>query len=260
MAMHGGDIALDAAYGDSEAPSGLFGFSRLVPAPLRPVDALPVPTHSSVRVDALTRRRPVTDPVAQLTEGQRDCLRLVYRHMTSKDIARALGISPHTVDMRLRTAMKTLGVDGRIDAARLLFDAEGETGAYQSLIYQSPELGGSAEPAMNGAPASTVSDENAVQHSDTRFSPGFDPPAGGPPRPAGASLAYSGVNNVTNGRHGERVYPDPLAGSLAGSLPWGARNDLPRGLRLVWIVAIAMGSALSFGAILGALEALKKLL
>ncbi|MEY2882969.1 MAG: hypothetical protein RL490_693, partial [Pseudomonadota bacterium] len=84
---------------------------------------------------------PLPNPrVAQLTEGQRDCLRLVYNHMTSKDIARVLGVSPHTVDMRLRTAMKTLNVDSRIDAARLL--AQDEAGGftapdvYQPLIYQ----------------------------------------------------------------------------------------------------------------------------
>ena len=53
----------------------------------------------------------MTQHLAQLTDGQRDCLRLVYRHMTSKDIARTLGVSPHTVDMRLRTAMKVFEVD-----------------------------------------------------------------------------------------------------------------------------------------------------
>ena len=64
--------------------------------------------------------RPTPNPdLAALTDGQRDCLRLVYNHMTSKDIARILGVSPHTVDMRLRTAMKTLSVGSRIEAARL---------------------------------------------------------------------------------------------------------------------------------------------
>jgi DNA-binding NarL/FixJ family response regulator len=40
--------------------------------------------------------------VTLLTDAERDCLRLVFQHMTSKDIARQLGGSPHTVDMRLR--------------------------------------------------------------------------------------------------------------------------------------------------------------
>lgn len=38
--------------------------------------------------------------IAELTDSRRACLRLVYRHMSSKDIARGLGISPHTVDAR----------------------------------------------------------------------------------------------------------------------------------------------------------------
>ena len=194
--------------------------------------------------------------LAQLTDGQRDCLRAVYAHMTSKDIARALGISPHTVDMRLRTAMKTLAVASRIDAARLLIDAEGGPEAYQPLIYQAPDVAGAANVGTLGAPASTTSDEYATQHSDPRFSPGFDPSAGGPPRPAGASLPYANDTLIDEGRQGERGHMAPLAGSL----PWGARNTLTPGVRLAWIAAIAIGSALGFGAILGALEALTKLL
>ena len=193
------------------------------------------------------------DRVAQLSDGQRDCLRLVYAHMTSKDIARALGVSPHTVDMRLRTAMKTLGVASRIEAARALADTEVD---YQPLIYQAPEVAGDAAAVTLASPASTTSDEYATQHSDPRFSPGFDPSAGGPPRPAGASLPLSDDILIGGGRQGERSHAVPLAGSL----PWGARNTLSPGIRLAWIGGIAIGSALGFGAILGALEALKHLL
>ena len=217
------------------------------------VDAAHPTPHLPGRVGAARPWSNVTDPVHQLSDGQRDCLRLVYEHMTSKDIARVLGVSPHTVDMRLRTAMRTLGVDSRIDAARRLIDSEAGTNPYQPLIYQSPELGGSPETAIMGSPASATSDDNAVQHSDTRFSPDFGPSAAGPPRPAGAPL-LSGGN--AEGRFGERSYAAPLTRSV----PWGARNDLGPGARLAWIAAIAIGSALGFGAILGALEALKHLL
>jgi len=198
----------------------------------------------------------LTDRLSQLTDGQRDCLRLVYAHMTSKDIARALGVSPHTVDMRLRTAMKTLGVASRIDAARALFDADGVTDSYQPLIYQAPEIAGDANVVTLGSPASTTSDEYATQHSDPRFSPGFDPSAGGPPRLAGASLPFGDDTLIAGGRQGERSTPAPLAGSL----PWGSRNTLTPGARLAWIAAIAIGSALAFGAILGALAALTALM
>ena len=181
--------------------------------------------------------------VAALTDGQRDCLRLVLRHMTSKDIARAISISPHTVDMRLRTAMRTLGVASRFAAARALADHEGDADEYQPLIYQAPELAIATPAAIMAVPAQTTSDDHALQHPETRFDPGVEPPAGGPPRTAGV-------------RYDERHFATPLARSL----PWGDRNRLTPGARLAWIAMIAIGSALGFGAILAALEALKKLL
>jgi IS30 family transposase len=53
------------------------------------------------------------DRLAKISEGQRACLRMVLQHMSSKDIARALNISPHTVDQRLKLAMRTLGAATR---------------------------------------------------------------------------------------------------------------------------------------------------
>jgi hypothetical protein len=50
------------------------------------------------------------------------CLLLVAERRTSKEIARHLGISPHTVDQRIRLALKTLGVRDRLEASRLLLD------------------------------------------------------------------------------------------------------------------------------------------
>ena len=203
---------------------------------------------------------PVTDPVLMLTEGQRDCLRLVFRHMTSKDIARTLNVSPHTVDMRLRTAMKTLGVDSRIDAARLLVAFETGSTAYQSLIYQSSELGRAGDPAMVGVPASALDEDHAVQHPAPRSSPDFGPSVPGPPRATGAPLASGGVARFAPGREVADEDERRTPATLGQSLPWGDRNTLGRGPRLAWIAVIAIGSALSFGAILGALEALKRLL
>ncbi len=78
-------------------------------------------------------------PVASLSEGQRDCLRLVLEQHSSKGIARVLKISPHTVDRRLKVAMKTLGASTRFEAARMLANAEP---GYQSLVYQAPDLVG----------------------------------------------------------------------------------------------------------------------
>jgi DNA-directed RNA polymerase specialized sigma24 family protein len=49
------------------------------------------------------------DRISRLSEGQRECLRMVYRHMETKEIARTLGISPDGVAQRIKTAMRILG-------------------------------------------------------------------------------------------------------------------------------------------------------
>jgi DNA-binding CsgD family transcriptional regulator len=206
--------------------------------------------------------------LAQLTGGQKDCLRLVYNHMTSKDIARVLGVSPHTVDMRLRTAMKVLSVATRIDAARLLVrdenggDVPPET--YQSLIYASPDMAGPTGIGFLGSSASAAGDadiELDPARNDARqlLSPALDPLVNGPPREAGASTTSEA--EMLGSRSGAGTQ-DPGSGArpLANSMPWGARNTLSVPARLAWIAGIAIGSALSFGAILSALQSLKSLI
>jgi DNA-binding CsgD family transcriptional regulator len=79
------------------------------------------------------------DRIARLSEGQRACLRMVLLHMSSKEIARDLGISRHTVDQRLRLAMRTLQVESRIDAARALAAHKGAD-AYQPSVHQPPHI------------------------------------------------------------------------------------------------------------------------
>src|SRR5947207_9870022 len=75
--------------------------------------------------------------VARLTRGQLDCLLLVDQHLSSKEIAAELNISPHTVDQRIRVALQTLGVDRRTHAARLVARSHEP---YQRLIHQSPYI------------------------------------------------------------------------------------------------------------------------
>ncbi len=221
---------------------------------------------------------PAINPgLALLTDGQRDCLRHVYNHMTSKDIARVLGVSPHTVDMRLRTAMRTLNVVNRIDAARLLVqdEAGGVTtpDTYQPLIYQAPELVEPADlptmasPGSTDGPVARSGDSQLLQpkHQD---SPVVDPLVNGPPRLADASMTAEAMSLAASPRSiavdagsfdpGAGIHPTEPGKGL--SKPWGARNDLAVGARLTWIFLIAVGSALAFGAILSALAALKTLI
>lgn len=216
----------------------------------------------------MTTHKPVIPPeLALLTDGQRDCLRLVYNHMTSKDIARVLGVSPHTVDMRLRTAMKTLSVGSRIEAARLLVqdEAGGEVvpDAYQPLIYHAPDVDPQPESSILATSASSGvganTDFDPRYGSSPRLSPVVDPAASGPPRMSAASMPLETQHPASWAGAGT-TDPGVRNRPLDGSLPWGKRNDLGIGARLAWIFFIAMGSALTFGAILAALAALKTLI
>ena len=56
---------------------------------------------------------------ARLTEKEEEALRLVHMRLTSKQIARELGISAKSVDKRLDSARIKLGTATRVDAARL---------------------------------------------------------------------------------------------------------------------------------------------
>lgn len=77
--------------------------------------------------------------IEKLSAAQVETLRHVYAHQNSKEIARLMGVSPHTVDARIKSAIRILGVSTRIEAARIVHDAS-DPAAYQPLVYQPPEL------------------------------------------------------------------------------------------------------------------------
>jgi DNA-binding CsgD family transcriptional regulator len=166
--------------------------------------------------------------VSRITVGQRDCLRLVMLHKSSKDIARELGISPHTVDQRLRTAIRTLGVSNRFEAARVFASSE-PTNPYQRAVYQSPHVAPSAAAAT------------------------LDVPVGSPP--AGDATGRTGGGQAGSFRSpgGKSAWPLPFP------IRQGERNELTISARLTWIMVIAVGIALGFGAILSGLESLNSL-
>lgn len=174
--------------------------------------------------------------LAKLTEGQRTCLRMVCMHMSSKDIARELGISPHTVDQRLKVAIQLLGVETRFEAARMLAAHEG-IGPYQRLVYQSPVI-----VAADRTPEISASvDHGSVRHDHSN---------GHAMREEQVAFEVFEVAS-SSPKHGRSL---PLPPSR------GERNDLGIWQRLGWIVAIAIGSALSFGALLAGLDALARLI
>lgn len=186
-----------------------------------------------------------TDRLAKLTDGQKECLRLVYRHMSSKDIARELGISPHSVDARLRSAIRALGVAARTDAALLL--AAHEAGApYQSPVYQSPHVAAAAASVMLDPDNDTG--RNTDEERDFYRLPDMEGQHAR--RVAESVAAFDRSADPFWGRQGQPASPVRA---------WGGRNDLTVGARIGVVLAIAIGSALAFGAILSGLASLARL-
>jgi len=172
--------------------------------------------------------------LAQLSDGQRACLRLVIQHMSSKDIARELNISPHTVDQRLKLAMHSLGARSRVEAAKLLAAHE-LSDPYQPLIHQSPDI--AAPPLPDDASEALGCGEPS--HIPAHV--GVDQ--------ATARSVYGVSSDQPQARN---MWPFPLAE--------GDVNTLTVTERLGWIVVIAIGSALAFGMILAGLDALSRLI
>jgi len=154
---------------------------------------------------------------------------MVYRHMSSKDIARALGISPHTVDQRLRIAMHTLGACSRIEAARILAEQEGAL--YQSAVYQPPYI---------------ASDPFELKPE---------------------ALAHSEPDGLTDGRHLRQTQALYSTGPAPESrLRWplrkrgGRHNALGTRDTLIWVVAIPIGAMVAIGMLATGLNVLATLI
>ncbi len=167
-----------------------------------------------------------------LTEMQKQCLRRVLLHYSSKDIARELGVSPHTVDNHLKAAMQRLRATSRFEAARILAADEGEEGR-RSLTNQRSVLSATPETAaFEVSPAVGMSD------------------------PAVGGSLYQGEPTVALSVHPNEPRRQKL---LPVPSQWGEENTLSKSQRLFWILAITVATCLSIGAILGSLRALNDL-
>jgi DNA-binding CsgD family transcriptional regulator len=171
--------------------------------------------------------------VAKLTAGQLDCLRLVDQHLSSKEIAAQLNISPHTVDQRIRQALATLGVERRTQAARLVSQhAPAQPETYQRLIHQSPHI--EPEPA-SGHPEAAVSYQ--IRHADR--------------------AGKAGTAGFLTEQRPASFWPSLQPPFATRSNP---RNEMSVGQRLFWIATIAIGAAFSAGMYLAGLESLARLM
>ncbi len=179
--------------------------------------------------------------VARLSNGQIEVLRLVNRHLNSKEIAVKLGISSHTVDQRVRGAIHRLGVARRSEAARLVDEhdrREGSWGStchpvetYQQLIHQTSDI--------DGKPAGTQTDVAVsfqIRHAD---------------RTGGV-----GAVSLETEQRWAAIRP-PL---LLWSTPQQPGNGWNVGQRLAAIAGIAIAASFSAGMLLAGLESLSRLI
>lgn len=149
-----------------------------------------------------------------LKERHRQCLRLVLLHYDSKQIARELHLSHHTVDKLVQEAMRVLGASDRFSAARIL--AEQEHGPdYQRLVYQMLGMESAPFPPAK-RPLTTVPEIETGSGEDR------DDPSGAAKLQAREPAAFMGI-----------VDDRPQAGSK--------RNDLSRSDRMKLIGLYALG-------------------
>ena len=168
-----------------------------------------------------------TDQMKKLSVGQRDCLRLVNQHRSSKEIARILQISRHTVDQRLALACRILNSGSRREAARLF-------AAYDPIIYEVSHI---ADGVLD-APAFPDIEYGEEQQEQNRNQVVQD-----------ADAPYF-AHDLINTRHVALPFP----------LNRGDENDLTIRQRMTWAAVIFGASILVSGILIVALEALGRLL
>jgi DNA-binding CsgD family transcriptional regulator len=165
--------------------------------------------------------------LARLTDQQRICLRHVYLHMTSKEIAPLMRIEPGSVDQHIKAAMRVLGVSDRRTAARLLAEHEGTAGLRPA--YPPLDLAGTPDavtfiPGEGGFRTSAFTGETLRENQ-----------------------AAFGTMQMPR----TPMLPFPMGGARPNDLAWPTR--------LAWIAGITIGVALAFGALVSGVEALVRL-
>ena len=145
-----------------------------------------------------------------------------------------MGISPHTVDQRVRQALHILGVERRGEAARMVASElrANMDPAYQRLIHQPPYIDEAPAPAHQ---------DRAVGHQIRQAD-----------RAGETSLV--GIDTEPRPTNRWASLPLPIATRSQPS------NELSVGVRLLWIVLISIGAAFSAGMYLAGLESLTRMM
>ena len=112
-----------------------------------------------------SRELMIAQQLSELSEGQRSCLRLVARGMSSKEIARATGLSHNTVDTYIKRALPVIGASNRRDAARIVVKSE-----------QSQKMGPPPESVVFQADSAILTSSTSHRSSNVSLSSLFDLP------------------------------------------------------------------------------------
>ena len=164
--------------------------------------------------------------IAKLSDAQRECLRLVDRHLTSKEIAISMGVSHHT-NQRLERACKRLGVATRKEAARLL-------AVYDPIIYEPLDI------------AHVTDDHSSFPDLDYRESSDA--------KPSDFLLCDVALPLNQKGLVGAFGFAPPFPRKR------GDANALSIKQRLIWAMLIASFGIILSGSLIAALETLGRLL
>jgi hypothetical protein len=185
-------------------------------------------------------------------------LRLVNRHLNSKEIAGLLGISSHTVDQRVRGAIRVLGVARRSEAARLLHEYEQAMGV---VAEEAPATPDATIDATSAASLQVPAQYQQLIHQAPHIDPDPDQR-----QPVGA-VSFQIRHADRTGKVGaERLDTEqrPVQVRPSLSLPWStpqqARNAWNVKQRLAMIAGVAIVSSFSVGMLLAGLESLSRLL
>lgn len=184
-----------------------------------------------------------------LSEGEKNCLRLVLEGLSSKQIALKLNLSPHTIDARLKTSMAYFQTDSRMAAAKRLSDLE-NTSNGQNLVYQRrPRL------VHQAADVATLDDPSSDAGVSNR---GLERPpyvSNTPPKIAQVSDAGAAYAN--------NEFVETLPGHTPNNYRarlWERDNQLTIKQRFLAMFAIAGLAIFAFGFFVNSVGALSRLL
>ncbi len=175
--------------------------------------------------------------LVDLSDGQKAALALVAQYKSSKEIARTLGISPHTVDQRMKRVQAILGVSSRFEAARIFAAATTQSSdqpapAWGELIYHPSDI---PDGPLTVETGSSVTDGNQVADSAVTL------------------------------HQAQAAYADGFVG-WTPNRPWysvlleaGQANELTMLARAVCIGGIALFAVLSLAAVVSLAEGLSRI-